>query len=57
MGAYYRHTTPERDRASEGSAMMSATAAIPGRTSMGGQTRTIPRMHDQVGFAECRSSR
>jgi hypothetical protein len=36
--------------------MMSATGAIPGRTSVGGQTRTIARMHDRVGFAECRSS-
>ena len=45
------------DRASEGSAMMSATGAIPGRMSMGGQTRTIPRMCDRFGFAECRSSR
>ena len=37
--------------------MVSATAAIPARMSVGGQTRIIPRMHDRVGFAECRSSR
>ena len=36
--------------------MMSGNGAIPGRTSMGGQTRTIPRMHDRFGFVECRSS-
>src|SRR5512132_446339 len=41
---------------SEDSAMLSATGALPGKTSMGGQTYTIPRMHDRVGFAECRSS-
>jgi arginase len=37
--------------------MMGAAGAILGRTSVGGQTRIIPRIHDRVGFAEGRSSR
>jgi hypothetical protein len=37
--------------------MLSATGALPGKTSMGGQTYTIPRMHDRVGLTESRSSR